>query len=387
MSCEPRTGRWSRRSSRPNLDHPEERLALWHPDGVKELPFAPAGLPTTRWEGRDEIVANTVNNSGMFADCVHRDLEIQAADDPELFFVTSRMVPEATFLGEPYPQSFIHVIRVRDGKVILQQGVLQQRDPGRGGARRTAPRAAARCSSQPGDQRMTTETDAFERRRCPRSRRRRPSRLPTDAGARRHPMAGRARRAGRPAARHRHRVARAGDSRTSLASPTADRGRRGCRTGGFRSACIGMPAATPSGRALVWVHGGAFIGGNLDMPESELGRARAWQHAASRSPRWTTRSASATCTIPCRPMTCSPRGGMCADAAEQTCSGVPAGGRSPSAARARAGRSRPERSRGCATRGSRRRPDSCWSTRSCTPMGLLASDVARPHVAARAARR
>jgi len=24
-------------------------------------------------------------------------------------------------LGEPYPQSFIHVIRVRDGQVILQQ--------------------------------------------------------------------------------------------------------------------------------------------------------------------------------------------------------------------------------------------------------------------------
>ncbi len=28
------------------------------------------------------------------------------------------------------------------------------------------------------------------------------------------------------------------------------------------------PTATPSGRALVWVHGGAFIGGHLDMPES-----------------------------------------------------------------------------------------------------------------------
>ena len=104
-----------------NLDRPEERLALWHPDGVKELPFAPAGLPKTRWEGRDEIVANTVNNSGMFADCVHRDIDIQPAEDPELFFVTSLMVPEATFLGEPYPQSFIHVIRVQDGKVILQQ--------------------------------------------------------------------------------------------------------------------------------------------------------------------------------------------------------------------------------------------------------------------------
>ena len=104
-----------------NLDRPEERLALWHLDGVKELPIAPAGLPKTRWEGRDEIVANTLNNSGMFADCVHRDLEIVAAEDPELFFVTSRMVPEATFLGEPYPQSFIHVIRVRDAQVILQQ--------------------------------------------------------------------------------------------------------------------------------------------------------------------------------------------------------------------------------------------------------------------------
>lgn len=104
-----------------NLDNPEERLALWHENGVKELPFAPAGLPKTRWEGRDEIAANTVNNSGMFANCVHRDLAIHGGEDPELFFVTSRMVPEATFLGEPYPQSFIHVIRVRDGKVVLQQ--------------------------------------------------------------------------------------------------------------------------------------------------------------------------------------------------------------------------------------------------------------------------
>lgn len=28
------------------------------------------------------------------------------------------------------------------------------------------------------------------------------------------------------------------------------------------------PEASPSGRALVWVHGGAFIGGHLDMPEA-----------------------------------------------------------------------------------------------------------------------
>lgn len=104
-----------------DLTKPEERLALWHDHGVKELPFAPAGLPKKRWEGREEIVANTLGNTGMFANCVHTDLVITAAEDPELFFVTSRMVPEATFLGEPYPQSFLHVIRVRDGRVILQQ--------------------------------------------------------------------------------------------------------------------------------------------------------------------------------------------------------------------------------------------------------------------------
>ena len=28
------------------------------------------------------------------------------------------------------------------------------------------------------------------------------------------------------------------------------------------------PTAEPSGKALVWVHGGAFLGGYLDMPES-----------------------------------------------------------------------------------------------------------------------
>ena len=31
------------------------------------------------------------------------------------------MVDEARFLGEPYPQSFVHLIRVEDGAVILQQ--------------------------------------------------------------------------------------------------------------------------------------------------------------------------------------------------------------------------------------------------------------------------
>ena len=104
-----------------NLDDPQERISLWHPEGVKELPFAPAGMSKTRWEGRDEIVANTLANKGMFEHVIHRDLVIHACEDPSLFVVTSRMVDEARFLGEPYPQSFVHLIRVQDGAVILQQ--------------------------------------------------------------------------------------------------------------------------------------------------------------------------------------------------------------------------------------------------------------------------
>lgn len=104
-----------------DLTKPEERLALWHDNGVKELPFAPAGLPQSRWEGREQIIANTLGNFGMFANCVHTDIQIRAAQDSELFCVTSRMMPQATFLGEPYPQGFLHVIRIRDQRVILQQ--------------------------------------------------------------------------------------------------------------------------------------------------------------------------------------------------------------------------------------------------------------------------
>jgi uncharacterized protein len=81
-----------------NLANPEERLALWHPDGVKELPFAPAGLPKTRWVGR-----------------------------------------------EPYPQSFIHMIRVRDGRVILQREYFDSEILA--GAERTA-RAKGRTPQQ-----------------------------------------------------------------------------------------------------------------------------------------------------------------------------------------------------------------------------------------------
>lgn len=104
-----------------SLDRPEERLAVWHPDGVKELPFAPRDLPRTRWEGRDEIAANAKGSGAMFQNCIHEAVEIHGTEDPGLFFVKSRMIPEATFLGEPYPQSFVHELRVQDGAVILQR--------------------------------------------------------------------------------------------------------------------------------------------------------------------------------------------------------------------------------------------------------------------------
>lgn len=59
----------------------------------------------------------------------------------------------------------------------------------------------------------------------------------------------------------RRRFPRLADVETTELSITTPIGRQPARV--YRD-----PAATPAGRALVWVHGGAFIGGHLDMPES-----------------------------------------------------------------------------------------------------------------------
>ena len=148
--------------------------------------------------------------------------------------------------------------------------------------------------------------------RCERRHRRTASDFRRMTGPRGHPLAGRARRAGRSPARHRHRRRSNAASRTSRASRRSMTSSTGPHGPGAGRACTGMTAAAPTGRALVWVHGGAFIGGSLDMPESELGRPRA------RCPRHPGRRGRLR-EVPgrralsrCRPTTCSPRGGTCA---------------------------------------------------------------------------
>ena len=134
--------------------------------------------------------------------------------------------------------------------------------------------------------------------------------------------------------------------------------------------------ATPSGRALVWVHGGAFIGGNLDMPESNwVARELAARGIPVASVDYAKCLGDVHYPVPSDDVLAAWR--HVRDAAEDLL-GRAGRSRSPSAARARAERSRPAQSPGCATRGSRCRQVSSSSTRWCTRMGLLRSDELDP---------
>lgn len=146
-----------------NLARPEERLALWHPAGVKELPFAPAGLPKTRWEGRDGAPPMSETEA----------LEPDVAGLPD-------------FRRLPVPDAI---------RWLAVHG-------------------------EPADPRPDIDTASLVRR------------FPHLASV-------------------------------STTDHTVDGPHGPVPIRVYRD-----PAAAPTGRALVWVHGGAFIGGHLDMPES-----------------------------------------------------------------------------------------------------------------------
>ena len=104
-----------------DLKHPEQRLSLWGDDGVKEFPWAPENMLRTRWEGRAELTENAEHLARMLSGFAHTEVEVQATEDPELFWVTSVAAPTSTKDGAPFPMRYIHMLRVRDGQVVLHR--------------------------------------------------------------------------------------------------------------------------------------------------------------------------------------------------------------------------------------------------------------------------
>ena len=90
-------------------------------DGVMEMPLAPGGFPK-RIEGREEIrrlMAPVQRKAYELHPVTRSDLVVHRTDDPEVVvceFVSHRT--EAS-TGDVYVMPYVHVVRVRDGEILL----------------------------------------------------------------------------------------------------------------------------------------------------------------------------------------------------------------------------------------------------------------------------
>jgi len=95
------------------------RLELFADDGVKEIPFAPRMIEPRAWHGRAELERNVADNDGRFAGIVHVDVRVFPGEDPNEFWATSRLGPDATIFGRPYPQEFVHYFLLENRRIKL----------------------------------------------------------------------------------------------------------------------------------------------------------------------------------------------------------------------------------------------------------------------------
>jgi ketosteroid isomerase-like protein len=100
----------------------EAQANLYAEDGVLEWPFAPPGMPR-RVEGREAIrnllvpLAERARRSGRHPE-KYDPLVIHETSDPEVIVAECDLVGTSND-GEPYHLSYIQVLRVRDGEIVL----------------------------------------------------------------------------------------------------------------------------------------------------------------------------------------------------------------------------------------------------------------------------
>jgi ketosteroid isomerase-like protein len=98
---------------------------LYAPDGVLEMPFAPAGTPR-RIEGREAIrqvlkmAGNRARRDGRRI-VAYRNVVVRATDDPEVIVAEFDLHGESTATGATYTLPFIQVLRVRDGQIVAMR--------------------------------------------------------------------------------------------------------------------------------------------------------------------------------------------------------------------------------------------------------------------------
>ncbi len=98
---------------------------LYAPDGILEMPFAPAGAPR-RIAGREEIrrvlrvAGERARQSGRRI-VAYRDLVVRETDNPEVIVAEFELHGEVAATGATYRLSFIQVLRVRGGQIVAMR--------------------------------------------------------------------------------------------------------------------------------------------------------------------------------------------------------------------------------------------------------------------------
>jgi ketosteroid isomerase-like protein len=94
----------------------DERAALWAPDGLFEIPFAPGGALT--FEGREQIQARARRSATLLSGLTWTRVDLHATLDPDVWFAltTSRATVKET--GATQVAEYANYFRLRNGRIV-----------------------------------------------------------------------------------------------------------------------------------------------------------------------------------------------------------------------------------------------------------------------------
>lgn len=94
----------------------ESFVDMFAEDGAMEFPFAPDGIGETL-VGKPALSAHFKSIGGMLSISAIKDVEVHRADSDTVvveFACEGVVVPT----GKPYPQRYVSVIKLKDGKIV-----------------------------------------------------------------------------------------------------------------------------------------------------------------------------------------------------------------------------------------------------------------------------
>jgi ketosteroid isomerase-like protein len=127
---------WERAHERVREYDLEGFAEMFAADGVMEMPFAPEGI-SRRLVGREEIrrvlapAARASREAGRRI-LGYSSVVVHQTTDPEVIVVEFDLDGEVTATGERYRYSYVQVVRVRGGEIVLLRDYIDPRVFARG---------------------------------------------------------------------------------------------------------------------------------------------------------------------------------------------------------------------------------------------------------------